>query len=76
MGTQQTEVSIAEKAAIDKWISIKGLDKYGSRPGTMYAGGSPLFDMSRGVAIDRYDYIVGKRSDKPWKEFMPAHEDL
>lgn len=61
-------VSTAEKAAIDKWIKINGLDRYGSRKDTMYAGGSPAFDERTGERKDRYEYIAEKFADKPWRE--------
>lgn len=43
---------------IDEWIARHGLNEYGDPPGTMYMGGSPLFDETTGVRKDRYAYIL------------------
>ncbi len=43
-----------------------GLNKYGDAPGTVYAGGSPLFDMETGQRTDRYAYIAAKHPARPW----------
>jgi hypothetical protein len=43
---------------IDEWIARHGLNDYGDPPGTMYRGGSPLFDERTGVLKDRYLYIL------------------
>lgn len=59
-------VGAAERAAIERWISAKGLDRYGNPSGTMYAGGSPTFNMATGVTTDRFEYIAMNHPDKPW----------
>ena len=43
---------------IDEWIARNGLNSYGDPKGTMYAGGTPLFDERTGVSKDRYQYIL------------------
>ncbi len=57
-----------EKARIDQWIIDKGLNRYGDPIGTMYAGGTPLFDEKTGAMTDRYEYIIKRYPDKPWLE--------
>jgi hypothetical protein len=56
---------------VTQWIKAKGLDQYGSKSGTMYAGGNPAFDMNTGEMTDRYEHIAKKHPAKPWK---PAQE--
>lgn len=46
------------KQAIDKWLVDNGLNKYGDLKGTMYAGGTPLFDEATGQVQDKYEYIL------------------
>ena len=55
-----------EKRVIDTWIVSNGLDEVGNPRGTMYTGGTPLFDESAGRRVDRYEYIVRAHPDKPW----------
>jgi len=60
-------ISGAEKAQIDAWLEKSGLNKYGDPPGTVYAGGNPLFDMKTAEMRDRYEHIVGHHPDRPWR---------
>ena len=46
------------KQNIDEWLESEGLNRYGDPDGTYYMGGTPLFDESTGVAIERYEYIL------------------
>ncbi len=46
------------KAQIDAWIRANGYNSYGDPEGTMYIGGTPLFNEQTGETIDRYDYIL------------------
>lgn len=50
-------LSDEEKEALDRAIAERGLNQYGDPQGTMYMGGTPLFDETTGQRIDRYDYI-------------------
>jgi hypothetical protein len=47
----------AEEACVDKWLAARGLDPYGSPSGTMYAGGTPLFNERTGERVDRLAYV-------------------
>ena len=51
---------------IDAWIKRNNLDIAGNPIGTMYTGGTPLFDEKTGTTIDKYDYIINNHIDKPW----------
>ena len=51
---------------IDAWIERNNLDIAGNPIGTMYTGGTPLFDQNTGTTIDKYDYIINNHRDKPW----------
>jgi hypothetical protein len=48
----------AEKAVIDAWIQREGLNRFGDAAGTMYPGGSPLFDEVTGIRMDRCKLFV------------------
>ncbi|MEX0596924.1 MAG: hypothetical protein WD512_10530, partial [Candidatus Paceibacterota bacterium] len=43
-------------------------NQYGDTPDTVYMGGTPLFDESKGIYIKLYDYLLNKYPDKPWLE--------
>src|SRR3989442_7139145 len=49
-----------EEKCVDRWLAERKLDPYGSPEGTMYAGGTPLFNEATGRRIDRLDYIYRK----------------
>ena len=55
-----SNLSKEQKSVIDEWLESEGLNRYGDPDGTYYTGGTPLFDESTGVAIERYEYILGK----------------
>jgi hypothetical protein len=38
-------------------------DKYGDPKGTIYAGGTPLFDERSAKLTDRYEYILSKHPE-------------
>ena len=53
-------VADAEKACVDGWLAAHKLNTYGDPPGTMYPGGTPLFDERTGQRRDRLEYARGK----------------
>jgi len=61
--TNKTKIASAkaararEEKCVDRWLAQRKLDPYGSPEGTMYAGGTPLFNEATGRQIDRLDYI-------------------
>ncbi len=57
------ELTEEQKRAIDRRIRQEGLNTFGDPKDTMYAGGTPLFDMTSGRTIDRYVYIARRHPD-------------
>jgi hypothetical protein len=45
---------------MDRWLAEQKLDAYGSPLGTAYAGGTPTFDETSGVAHSRWEYLAAK----------------
>jgi hypothetical protein len=45
---------------LDVWLSDRGLDTFGSPPGTVYPGGTPLYDEENGLLLSRRDYVFKK----------------
>lgn len=52
-----------QKKLIDSKITQEGLNEYGDPIGTVYMGGTPLFNEMSGEKIDRYAYIISKHPD-------------
>jgi hypothetical protein len=48
---------------VDKWLESHGLDRFGFPQGTMYAGGTPLFNEATGQSTDRLEFIYAKHPD-------------
>ncbi|CAN5923975.1 hypothetical protein BH11MYX4_BH11MYX4_06230 [soil metagenome] len=46
-----------EEACVDRWLSDRQLDAFGSPEGSVYAGGTPLFDESSGKALSRVEHV-------------------
>lgn len=55
-----------EKILIDTWLKANNLTECGDPEGTMYTGGSCLFDESTGQYRDKYELIKKKFPEKPW----------
>jgi hypothetical protein len=49
--------AVSEEQCVDKWLEDNKLDRYGNKTGTMYAGGTPLFDETTGKSTDRLEFI-------------------
>ncbi len=56
-----------EKQKVIIWLWKNQLNKYSDPRGFTYPGGTPLYSEMTGKYITRYDYIVKKYPDKPWK---------
>lgn len=56
-GTRLSASREAEEACVDKWLAERRLDRYGNPEGTMYAGGTPLFNERTGEQVDRLAYV-------------------
>lgn len=50
----------SEEACVDAWLAKNKLDAYGSAEGTMYAGGSPLFDERTGESKNRLEFVYAR----------------
>lgn len=61
-------ITPAERAKIEAWINENGLNQYGDPSGTVYSGGTPLFNEKTGQTIDRIDYIIEQHPDRGWNK--------
>jgi hypothetical protein len=48
---------------IDQWIREQGRNEYGDDKGTVYAGGTPLFNEMTGRTLDKYEYILKRHPE-------------
>jgi hypothetical protein len=53
-----SEWTAAQEACVDRWLAAHGLDAYGSPQGTMYMGGTPLFDEATGQRRTRQAFLA------------------
>ncbi len=51
------------EACVDRWLQEHHLDRYGHPEGTMYAGGSPLFNEATGETQDRLEHVFARQPD-------------
>jgi hypothetical protein len=56
-----------ERAQVEAWIIENDLNRYGDPQDTLYTGGTPLFNEETGETTDRFEYLIDKYPDKPWK---------
>jgi hypothetical protein len=54
---------------LDRWLTERKLDPFGNPEGTMYTGGTPLFDPATDRYLPRWDYVTTK-----WPEALVACE--
>jgi hypothetical protein len=63
-GTPPAPAAVGQDAqttsCIERWLAERDLNQYGDPVGTMYTGGTPLFDERTGQTTDRIDYLVRK----------------
>jgi hypothetical protein len=62
-GTQAQGGNAAVEACVDRWLQEHKLDRFGHPEGTMYAGGSPLFNEATGESKDRLEYVFGRNPE-------------
>jgi hypothetical protein len=55
-----SEPKMSVDECIDRWLAEQKLDAFGSPEGTVYTGGTPLFDETTGASRSRWDYLVAK----------------
>ena len=53
----------AAESCLDRQLAAKGLNPFGDPPGTMYAGGTPLFDEKTGQSISREQFIFSRHPE-------------
>lgn len=53
----------ALKRKIEAWIQKQNRNEYGDEKGTVYIGGTPLFDEKTGEWKDRYEYILERHPE-------------
>ncbi|WP_338866568.1 hypothetical protein [Myxococcus stipitatus] len=53
----------ALEACVDNWLKKHKLDAYGNAEGTMYAGGTPLFDERTGESKDRMAFVFANHPE-------------
>jgi hypothetical protein len=63
MGADADAKRQAVLSCVDGWLKTKKLDEYGNPEGTMYAGGSPLFNEATGESKDRLEYVFSRQPD-------------
>ena len=57
-----------ERILIDRWLDRHPeLNLFSDPVDTMYAGGTPLFNEVTGRLKDRYQYIVERHPNRPWR---------
>lgn len=62
-GAAGTDPRAQEEACVDEWLAQKKLDPYGNAEGTMYMGGTPLFDERTGERTDRLTFIYRSHAE-------------
>lgn len=75
-GLSDTSLPTNEEKQILTWIEENNLNAYGDPQGTVYTGGTPLFDESTGTYLPLYDYLIATHPDKPWMDAMVDTNDF
>lgn len=65
---EAAKLSPDERKQIDQWIKDNNLNKFGDRKGTVYVGGTPLFNEATGQYKNLYQYILERHPDRPWNK--------
>ena len=50
-------------SCVEQWLAQRDLNQYGDPVGTMYTGGTPLFDERTGQTTDRLQHLVRKHPE-------------
>lgn len=58
--TPAEEAAARRRACVERELSDRGLNAYGDPPGTVYTGGTPLFDEKTGRREDRLDHVLAR----------------
>jgi len=51
------------ESCLDRQLRSKGLNPFGDPEGTIYAGGTPLFDEKTGRSTPREEYVLRKHPE-------------
>lgn len=62
-GQEDEATRAAIESCVDAWLQSQKLDAYGNPEGTMYAGGTPLFNERTGEMTDRLQYIFERKPE-------------
>lgn len=54
---------LSEEACVDRWLTSRGFDVFGSPADTIYPGGSPAFDERTGRAVSRLELVYALHPD-------------
>jgi hypothetical protein len=57
------EPAAQAQSCLDRELAAKGLNQFGDPPGTMYPGGTPLFDEKTGRSTPREQYVFAHRPE-------------
>lgn len=60
---REAPATAPQGSCLDRELAAKGLNSFGDPEGTMYAGGTPLFDERTGRTISREQYVAARRPD-------------
>jgi hypothetical protein len=61
-GPEAPPVATSE-SCLDRQLAAKGLNPFGDPEGTMYAGGTPLFNEKTGRSVPREQYVFAKHPE-------------
>lgn len=53
----------AQEECVNRWLQAHGLDGFGSPQGTVYMGGTPLFDEATGKNTTRQAFLASHHSE-------------
>ena len=60
---RQAPASAPAQSCLDRQLTEKGLNPFGDPEGTLYAGGTPLFDEKTGRSVPREQYVLAKHPE-------------
>jgi hypothetical protein len=67
MAFSRSDLAETIRKQIDAWMQgLEGVNEFGDAIGTVYPGGSPLFDETTGESYDLYEYVALQHADAPW----------
>jgi hypothetical protein len=52
-----------QKERVEEWLKEQNFNRYGDPDGTMYTGGTPLFDETSGESMERFEYLLLKHPE-------------